>query len=53
MRGSVVVPASSASFYDFDPFGPVDCSVKARPLTNDVTAFYAGFAPLVNIGRGS
>ncbi len=53
VRGSVVVSTSSASFYGFDPFGTVDCSLKTRPLTNDVTAFYAGFAPLVNIGRGS
>ncbi len=51
VRGSVKVKKSSSTFYDFNPFGMVDCSVKSRPLTNDVTAFFAGFAPLVNIGR--
>lgn len=53
VRGTVIVKASSPTFYSFDPFGTVDCSVKSKPLTNDVTAYFAGFAPLVNIGRGS
>lgn len=51
VRGTVVVKSTSTSFYDFNPFGTVDCSVKTKPLSNDVTAYYAGFAALVNIGR--
>ena len=48
----VKVSRTATSFYDFDPFGTVDCSVKARPLENDVTAYYAGFAPVQSIGLG-
>ena len=51
VRGSVKVKSTSSTFYAFDAFGTVDCSVKSKPLTNDVTAYFAGFAPLVNIGR--
>ncbi len=51
VRGTALVKQTSSTFYDFDPFGTVDCSVKSKPLTNDVTAYFAGFAPLVNIGR--
>jgi|FLOH01.1.fsa_nt_gi 5'-nucleotidase len=51
VRGTVKVGSTSSTFYAFDAFGTVDCSVKSRPLTNDVTAYFAGFAPLVNIGR--
>jgi 5'-nucleotidase len=52
VRGTVTLKTVSAGFYSFDPFGTVDCSVMTKTLTNDVTAFYSGFAPLVNIGRG-
>ena len=51
VRGTVTVKSTSSTFYAFDAFGTVDCSVKSKPLTNDVTAYFAGFAPLVNIGR--
>ena len=50
VRGTVKVKKTSASFYDFDPFGTVDCAVRSKPLENDVTAYYAGFAPLQSIG---
>lgn len=51
VRGTVLLKQTSTTFYDFNAFGTVDCSLKTRPLTNDVTAYFAGFAPLVNIGR--
>lgn len=50
VRGMVKVKKTSASFYDYDPFGTVDCAVKSKPLENDVTAYYSGFAPLQSIG---
>lgn len=50
VRGMVKVAKTSESFYDFDPIGTVDCAVKSRPLENDVTAYYAGFAPVQSIG---
>ena len=53
VRGMVKVKKTSSSFYDFDPFGTVDCAVKAKPLENDVTAYYAGFAPVQSIGLGN
>lgn len=52
VRGAVKVKKTSTSFYDFDPFGTVDCAVRSKPLENDVTAYYAGFAPLQSIGLG-
>lgn len=52
VRGTVKVKSTSTSFYDYDPFGTVDCAVRSRPLENDVTAYYAGFAPLQSIGLG-
>lgn len=50
VRGMVKVNKTSEGFYDFDPFGTVDCAVRSRPLENDVTAYYAGFAPVQSIG---
>jgi len=51
VRGTVLVKQTATTFLPFNAFGTVDCSVTTRPLTNDVTAYFAGFAPLVNIGR--
>ena len=51
VRGTVKVRKTADRFYDFDPFGTVDCAVRSRPLQNDVTAYYAGFAPLQSIGQ--
>lgn len=53
VRGMVKVKKTSESFYDYDPFGTVDCSVRSKPLENDVTAYYAGFAPVQSIGLGN
>lgn len=50
VRGTAKVKKTSTSFYDFDPFGTVECAVRSKPLENDVTAYYAGFAPLQSIG---
>ncbi len=52
VRGTVKVKKTATSFYDYDPFGTVECAVRSKPLENDVTAYYAGFAPLQSIGLG-
>ncbi len=53
VRGTTTVTKTSETFYDFDAFGTADCAVKAKPLENDVTAYFAGFAPLQSIGLGN